>query len=471
MRNESPMGQTDQLSALGGSSLAGRLTPHLLALILIGHALLGLVMHRLSALANVHCGGTVLLGIGAAVFSKKIAPVAWIMGYIVGAEVLWRMSNSTLPYEISKYTITLMSIIALVRLKHYVIPKIAVSYFLLLLPALAVSYGTLSGEALRAGISFNLSGPVSLFATVCFFANVTLFPEEWKLLPLAIITPLAGITMIAAHGTFSNPDIQFGTESMHDASGGFGPNQVSAMLGLGALLAVHYVLNSKDRRKQLIVLCVAAFFIMQAVLTFSRGGVVAAAMALAPAVFFKMRQSRERGRLVVWVAILVGFCGLVLYPLLDEYTAGALTARYTLQDLSGREELMHADFIIWEQNRIFGVGVGGSAFAHLALYGRAAATHNEFTRLLAEHGMFGLAAILLIAAMAVSAVLRTTTVQEKSYASSFVLWSILFSGASSMRIAAAGFMFGIAFVRLKHLYRRPERTTTPRRDELWAARG
>jgi len=391
------------------------------------------------------------------------------MAYIVGAEVLWRMNESVLPYESSKYAVALISVITLVRIRKYTIPKTAAIYFLLLLPALFVSYGTLSGEALRAGISFNFSGPLSLFAAVCFFANITLLPEEWKVLLLAALAPMMGITTIAARGTFLNPDIQFATESVHDASGGFGPNQVSAVLGVGALLAIHYVLNSQNRRKQWVLILVALFFIMQAALTFSRGGLVAAVLALAPVVFFKMRESRERGRLLIWGAILLAFCGLVLYPLLDGYTAGALTARYSIKDLNGREDLMAADVVIWGHNPVFGVGVGGSAFAHMALYGQPAATHNEFTRLLAEHGLFGLAAILVIALMAAGVVMKAPTLQEKSYASSFLLWSILFSGANSMRIAAAGFIFGLAFVRLKQLYRRPEPIIDSPQDASWPA--
>jgi len=375
-----------------------------------------------------------------------------------------------LPYESAKYAIALISAITLIRIKKYTIPKLAVVYFILLLPALLVSYSTLSQEALRAGISFNFSGPLSLFAAVCFFANITLNSEEWKILLLAVVAPMMGITTIAAHGTFLNPNIQFTTESVHAASGGFGPNQVSSVLGLGALLAVHYALSSQNRRKQTVLICVALYFIMQAALTFSRGGVIAAVLALAPVVFFKMRQSRERGRVLIWVGILAGFCGLVLYPLLDEYTGGALTTRYSIKDLNGREQLMAADLIIWESHPVFGVGVGGSAHAHMALYGQPAATHNEFTRLLAEHGLFGLGAIVAIALMALNVVIRAPTMLEKSYSSSFILWSILFSGANSMRIAAAGFLFGLAFVRLKDLYRRPERITISHQDTPWLSR-
>jgi len=215
-------------------------------------------------------------------------------------------------------------------------------------------------------------------------------------------------------------------------------------------LAVHYILNSRDRRHKLILFAITGLFIMQAALTFSRGGLIGAVLALAPAVFFKMRQANERGRSFVWIAVLAAFCGLVLYPLLDDFTEGALTARYTIQDLNGREGLMRADLIIWEHNSVFGVGVGGSTAAHRVLYGKRQPAHNEFTRLLAEHGLFGLAAILLIAVMAVSAVMKAPTIQERAYASSFILWSVLFCGANSMRVAAAGFMFGLAFVRLNN---------------------
>lgn len=427
------------------------LTGWRLGLLFLCHSILGLALRSVPAGASVYSTVVLITAVSLALFSRRIAWIVWAMGYIAGADVLWRMCESALPYESAKYGICILTIITLVRMHRYALPRLAICYLVLLLPGLMVAYNSLSGEGLRAGLSFNFSGPLSLCFAICFFANISLTREEWKIALLAVISPIMGIITIAAHGVFTNPDIQFATESVHDASGGFGPNQVSAILGLGALLAVHYVMNSKNIFKQIVLLGVAVVFIMQAAFTFSRGGVIAAFLALLPAVFFRIRTAGNRAGPVAWVLVLLAICGFVIYPFVDNYTGGALTARYSVKDLNGREELMMADYHIWATSPVFGVGVGGSPYAHYALYGRPIATHNEFTRLLAEHGILGVAASALVLLMAVLVFLRAPTLEEKAYVSSFALWSVLFSGSNGMRIAAAGFIFGLSFVRLKQL--------------------
>jgi hypothetical protein len=57
--------------------------------------------------------------------------------------------------------------------------------------------------------------------------------------------PAVSIAALALFGILTNPDITFNTESNFATSGGFGPNQVSSMLGLGALSLLFFL---GDRR-------------------------------------------------------------------------------------------------------------------------------------------------------------------------------------------------------------------------------
>lgn len=431
------------------NSLARWLTVRRLAVLLICHSILGLVLRNVPGLGTAYAAAVLGTAVCIALFAKRAAWIVWAMGYITGADVLWRMCETAMPYEGAKYGICVLAVISLARMRRYWLSQIAIAYLVLMLPAIAISYNTLSVEGFRAGISFNFSGPLSLCSAVCFFTNVSLTVQEWKIALLSVIAPIMAIITIAAHGVFTNPHIHFATESVHGASGGFGPNQVSAVLGLGALLAVHYVMSSENLGQRIVVLTVATVFLMQAAFTFSRGGVIAAFLALLPAVYYRIRSSRKRAGPIISILALLAVCAFVIYPFVDNYTGGALTARYSVKDLNGREELMMADYRIWETNPVFGVGIGGSPRAHYELFGVPIATHNEFTRLLAEHGIFGVAAGGLVILMAALAFLRAPTAEERAYVSSFLLWSILFSGSNGMRIAAAGFIFGLAFVRLK----------------------
>jgi hypothetical protein len=115
---------------------------------------------------------------------------------------------------------------------------------------------------------------------------------------------------------------------------------------------------------------------------------------------------------------------------------------------------------MWDENPIFGVGVGMSFY-------RAEGwkvTHTEFTRLLAEHGLFGFSALVLILLAGCLTVWRSKSLREKAVTASMIGWSLLFMLDKAMRLVAPSFAFGLAFANMQfenektsRTYRLPER--------------
>ena len=62
---------------------------------------------------------------------------------------------------------------------------------------------------------------------------------------------------------------------------------------------------------------------------------------------------------------------------------------------TGRYNIMISDLKLWEKNFIFGTGVGGSKILR-GNETNGIASHNEFSRLLAEHGLFGFLFIIML---------------------------------------------------------------------------
>ena len=62
---------------------------------------------------------------------------------------------------------------------------------------------------------------------------------------------------------------------------------------------------------------------------------------------------------------------------------------------TGRYDLLISDLNLWIDNFVFGVGSGASGYLKVDNF-RASATHTEFSRLLCEHGLFGLIIIILL---------------------------------------------------------------------------
>jgi uncharacterized membrane protein YGL010W len=93
-----------------------------------------------------------------------------------------------------------------------------------------------------------------------------------------------------------------------------------------------------------------------------------------------------------------------------------------------------------------------------------ASSHTEFSRLLAEHGLFGLGALLLLALMTAQRFRQAQTPVSRAMVLSMMGWSLLFMAHSAMRLAAPAFLFGLAFV--NPLFRRPPPVTAPAEREM-----
>jgi O-antigen ligase len=132
----------------------------------------------------------------------------------------------------------------------------------------------------------------------------------------------------------------------------------------------------------------------------------------------------------------------VVFPATDRFTHGMVSKRLTDTRLTGRDKIMKADWIIFLEHPIFGIGPGQSYQAHAITY-RASSAHTEYTRLLAEHGLFGVVAIFMLVWMAWSRWRRPERAPEKGVGLACMAWAFLYMGHSAMRLAAPAFMFGL----------------------------
>ncbi|MFL6227693.1 MAG: O-antigen ligase family protein [Pyrinomonadaceae bacterium] len=417
-------------------------------LLIAAHAPLAIVMRHSPPVATAHALLVFVFGMGVALFGRKPMHVAYVAAYIIGAEVLWRMSDARVPWEFGKYATVALFAAALVRLPRLKPPALPVIYFALLLPATLLTFMNLSAEDARQQISFNLSGPLALAACAVFFAHVKLARAQLTRLFLSLLAPVFGVACVALFGMATAANLSFGDAANSASSGGFGPNQVSAALGLGFLIAFWLAMDDRlGWRARVASFAVMLFLVVQCALTFSRGGLYAAGGAILLAALFLMRTRRARLTLVAIVVPLLFVSFFFVLPHLDAMTGGAFTERYQDTSLTGRDVLIQADLIIWLKNPVWGVGPGRSALMHLSLF-RDSASHTEFSRMLAEHAALGLASMLLLFATAVRNVRRARGATAKGMASSFVVWGFLFMASVAMRMAAPSFLIGLTFARL-----------------------
>ena len=291
---------------------------------------------------------------------------------------------------------------------------------------------------------FNLSGPFALLVSVVYFSQIKLNEHDLQNIGWALSVPLISVLTLAFRSTVTARAIEFTTESNFTTSGGFGPNQVSAVLGLGAVMMFLILLTSTRTRPRLLAAFLMLAFLAQSALTFSRGGIVNAAVCIliGSLHFLKLRRGKGGALALIFAMFLIGV--YFLYPLLDQFTGGMLTKRFQETTLSGRTEIAQAEMIIWQDHPVFGVGPGEGAFQSEEYFGQYAAAHTEYTRLLAEHGIAGILAIILLVVMAMRAYLRSPGAQSKLWAAVFLVWPLVEMSHAAMRVAAISFLFGLA---------------------------
>ena len=165
------------------------------------------------------------------------------------------------------------------------------------------------------------------------------------------------------------------------------------------------------------------------------------AAVLTAAFYFGRDQTRRRYILLIGLSFFILTYFFIL-PFLETFTAGSLQQRYSTLETTGRDKIVLSDLVTFIQEPWLGVGPGQAKERH-ALYFRVSSAHTEYSRMLAEHGLFGLLALIILLALAAERFIRRGSPFHKALSLSFTVWALLFLSHSAMRLAAAPFLFGL----------------------------
>jgi hypothetical protein len=432
-----------------------------LMLLTLIHLPLGIALYSTGSAGVLHPLLVFAIGLYAALKKKvNLGHVTFVVAYIVGAEVLWRMAGVPAPWEFGKYASATILLVAIFRCRRFDVPKLPALYFVLLIPACIMVIAAQDMSRASAELSFNISGPFVLFVSCWFFYKCRLSPSRFRRLLFAFILPLLSVALAALFHTVTAENLTFDGESNFTTSGGFGPNQVSAMLGLGVFVSVAGVLSFKKSVYSLYFVVTALLFSALCVMTFSRGGMYNAIGGIIIMLLFGLRDFSAGLKRVVPALVLGAMFMLLIYPMLDDFTGGALQDRFEDTGTTQRAEIATADVDIFMENPVFGIGVGASyierqRFLHKAM------SHTEFSRLVSEHGSFGLMAILAMVVMLVGNLTRPNSTPGRAFIAGMMAWACFFMMNSGMRLAAPSFIWGLGFVTI--VTQRPSASTLRRR--------
>jgi O-antigen ligase len=425
----------------------------LLILIHLGMGMAIFILPALSTILSLAIGGFALFQI---IRKSDVNNQVLLYGaYITGAEVLFRMSKGLLLYEFCKYLVVLFFLVGILYKQIARSSVIYILYLVLLLPGIFITMTDLNTDIeLRKAIAFNLAGPVCLGLAALYCYNRKVDYAFFNKLLFYLLLPIIAIVVYLFLYTPDLQDVITNTESNAYTSGGYGPNQVSTVLGLGMFIcAVRFFLFSPGLFWKIVNASLFAIISYRGLLTFSRGGFLTALIMIAAFTFFLYLFSSSAMRSKVTV---VGILGLVLITGVWLYTVnvsgGLIENRYTGRNSvgqqeedfsSGRFDILSTELDAFFQNPFLGIGVGNNKYYRLDSTGVESASHNEVTRILSEHGLFGIFAILIIF---FTPVFRFLSYHQNVFMFSFFLFWFLTINHSAMRIAAPAFVYGLTLL-------------------------
>jgi hypothetical protein len=406
-------------------------------------------------------------GIFLAPQSEKVYKVLLACGYFVGAEVFFRMTKSGLSYEASKYLVILFSLIGMfykgLSGKGY--PYFI--YLILLVPSIILASVTLTYNInFRTNIAFVLSGPVCLgiAALFCFDKKV-----EFKQLQNVLWHMFYPIITTTVYLFVYNPSIKdklSGTASNAATSGGFGPNQVATILGLGMfVVTVRLFLKSPNVFLKIMNVILLGAITFRAIVTFSRGGVFAAIIVVLAFLWsLFMRSSLNQKNQIITSGILLIIGVLITWTISSSQTTGLIDKRYANQDSLGRDKsdvsTGRFDLFVEEiegfiEHPFMGIGASRVENIRVEEIGLRLPSHNEIGRLLAEHGIFGIIALLILIFTPISYYGKN---RKNLFFFAFLAFWFATINHSGMRIAAPSFIYALALLNISYekrpLYRK-----------------
>ena len=379
--------------------------------------------------------------------------------YWVGMEILLRMNKGSLTYESGKYGVIILLLAGIIAEdRRFRFPRQFLVFFLLLLPALTVIEFEDATRA-RKDVLFNLSGPLSLVASAIYFYKRELTRDHFNKLLLYFVMPIFAMAVVLFFKTPDLSEVTFTLNSNRKLSGGFGANQVSTVLGLGIfIVGLSLFSGYKITGYKILDIGLVALFGIRGLLTFSRGGIITAVGALFVAIFIfaiKANNPQLIKKLVV-TGVFVGLAGLMVFNYTNELTGGFLKKRYANESsekgkkrdfTTGRLKILMSELEAFEEYPILGAGVGMGKYFRIERGSKSMASHTEFSRMLAEHGIYGLLALLILIFSPLFYFLETNDL-SKPLVAAFTILCFLTMTHGAMRLAMPGFLYGLIFIHL-----------------------
>lgn len=428
-------------------------------LLVLSHVLIGFLIYNYPQFSKVYGFSILIFGIYYVIkTSNRNNEVLFVSAYLVGSEVFLRMTGGNILYEFSKYGVMMFLFLGMY---YSGFSKNAIPfwiYLLLLFPGIIVATETLNLKSdLRTSLAFNISGPACLGVAAIYNYNRKILFSQLNSIMLAMGLPIISTTMYLILYTPELKTILTSTGSNLETSGGFGPNQVATLLGIGMFIFFsRLILESRSKLMFVINLIIIFNISYRGLVTFSRGGMITGLLMILILIFFLYKNTKGEGKYklnILLVLFLVGFAMTWVYT--SNQTGGLIDKRYANQDatgkvkesqFTGREEILDSEIEAFLDSPVFGIGVAkGLEIREEKTGGEIITSHNEVSRTFAEHGTLGIMALLIVFLTPIFLYLDN---KQNIYMFCFLIFWLLTINHAAMRIAAPAFVYSLSLLKV-----------------------
>ncbi len=424
--------------------------------LILFHAVLGFLVYLFPFVSKIYGYAILIGGIYYIIKTQNKQNQALVAAaYVVGSEVFLRMTGGNPLYEISKYAVM---VFIFMGMYFSGFSKGAIPYWiflLLLVPSVVITTFVLNFDTdMRKAIAFNLSGPVCLGVASLYTYRRKIPLNQMNSIILSMGLP---IVTCMSYLTFYTPnirDIITSTQSNSAASGGFGPNQVATFLGLGMFIFFsRIILESRTKFMLILNLFIAINISYRGMVTFSRGGMITGFLMILLLLFFLYYKSNYTGRVKLnYIVVFIAVAIVSTWSYTSFQTGGLIDKRYANQDaagrakesrFTGREEIARNEIDLFLKNPIFGVGVGKGVELRYEETGVGVLSHDEITRMLAEHGSLGVVGLLILFFTPLFLYLEN---KFNMFLLCFLAFWFLTINHAAMRTAAPAFVYSLSLL-------------------------
>jgi len=323
----------------------------------------------------------------------------------------------------------------------------------LLIPGIIVGSNVLEAPITKE-IVFDISGPVSLGICAIYTYKRKISANAINDILFAIGLPLIACCTYLFFDSPPLNEVHFETESSFVLSGGYAPNQMATVLGLGLIVFfLRLILKPSTTFHFIIDLVLMMYMYFRGILTFSRGGMIAAILTIIVFLaFVNWNADWQFRKHLLWKTVIVFIALSAISVWTSKQSHGLLKNRYANEDKNGKARVHRAtgrlkvalrEINFFEEHPVLGIGVGKGKEIRNKELGKKLSSHNEITRMLAEHGLPGLLALLML--IAIPVILFFDDKQNIYLVTFFAFWFLTINHAG-MRVAAPSFIYALALL-------------------------